>query len=651
MRFDATGSDSPGCPGTEAREVCGTPTTAAAATTGTITATDADSNSMTTDRDTLSFTYTVGTADTAPDFGTGSVFNMTYIAGQAISEFQVPAATGGNGTINYAASNLPTGLRFDATGSASPGCPGTEAREICGTPTTAAAATTGTITATDADTNTQSTDRDTLTFSVTVAADTAPSFGSGPVSNMAFATGAAITELQVPATTGGNSAITYIATGLPTGLRFDATGTDSPGCTGSEAREICGTPTVAGSGTIIITATDADTDTTASDRDTLQFTWSVATDTAPPFGAGAVTAKTFPAGAAITEFQVPAATGGNGAIQYAASGLPAGLRFDETGADSPDCPGSEAREVCGIPTAATSGAVTVTVTAPDSDVNTQSADSASLTFSVTVTAGASLASSPATLTEGNLNGARLTVTLIGVTFATGVSASSFHLVTNPTIASIGSLTGGAAGMTAATLRLATGAGYGFSAASTVSVQVHAAAHSGANNLTTGTLPVTPTPTAVLVSRRSLSLEETPGTGDANQGAYTLVLTDPPTGCPAGVGVSVASDNPDVTADPDALTFTTTNWDTAQTVTISAEQDDDGMHDRATLRHTITTACDAARYPTTLAIPSVEVTVNDDEAPPPVPTDRQPTFGAATVEMQHYTVGTAVTRTLPAATGG
>ena len=296
--------------------------------------------------------------------------------------------------------------------------------------------------------------------------------------------------------------------------------------------------------------------------------------------------------------------------------------------------------------------MTVTVTATDSDVNTQSADSARLTFSVTVTADASLASNPATLTEGNLNGARLTVTLIGVTYASGVSASSFHLVTSPTIAglSIGSFTGGAAGTTAATPRLATGAGYGFSAASTVSVQVLAAAHSGANNLTTGTLPVTPTPTAVLVSQRSLSLEEAPGTGDANQGAYTLVLTDPPTGCPAGVGVSVASDNSDVTADPDALTFTPTNWDTAQTVTVSAEQDD-GMHDRATLRHTITTACDAARYPTTLAIPSVEVTVNDDEAPPPVPTDRQPTFGAATVEAQRYTVGTAVTLALPAATAG
>ena len=270
-----------------------------------------------------------------------------------------------------------------------------------------------------------------------------------------------------------------------------------------------------------------------------------------------------------------------------------------------------------------------------------------------MTAGASLASSPATLAEGNLNGARLTVTLIGVTYASGVGASSFDLVTRPTIngLSIGGVPGGASGATTATLRQATGAGYGFSVASPASVQVHAAAHSGASNLTTGTLPVTPGPPTVRVSRRSLSLEEDPGTGSANRGVYSLVLSDPPALCPAGVGVSVASGNPDVTANPDALTFTATNWDTAQTVTVSAEQDDDGEHDRATLSHAVTTACDIAGYPATLAIPGVEVAVNDDDVPPPVPTDRQPTFGDATVETQLYTMGTAVTRTLPAATDG
>ncbi len=209
-----------------------------------------------------------------------------------------------------------------------------------------------------------------------------------------------------------------------------------------------------------------------------------------------------------------------------------------------------------------------------------------------------------------------------LSFASGVSASSFQLVTAPTIAglSIASVSGGAAGTTTATLTLATGAGY--DAAATLSVTVLAAAHSGASDVTSGSLPVTPIAPAVVVSRTSLSLDEEPGADDANQGTYTLALDTRPTGCTNGVGLSVASGNPDVTPEPTTLTFTPDDWNAPQTVTVTAEQDDDGADDRATLRHTVTTACAAAGYPATLAIPSVEVTV-DDDAPPPagdVPTE-------------------------------
>ena len=621
--FDATGSDSPGCPGSQARRVCGTPTTAAAAATVTITAQDGDANTAVGDRDTLTFTVTVET-NSAPDFGTASVTNRIVGVNVAITDFQVPAATGGNGTIVYTASGLPAGLRFDATGSDTPGCTGAEAREICGTPTTIGAARTVTITARDSDGDTTSSDRDTLTFTITVSSDAPPSFGSGSVPEKAFILNAAIADFQVPAASGGNGTITYAAAGLPTGLVFDATGTDATGCSGSEAREICGTPSVAGTGTVTITADDGDTNMAPGDRATLSFAYGVAADSAPTFS-GSVTAKTYPAGAAITDFVAPAASGGNGTLSYAASNLPSGLVFDATGTDTPGCPGTEAREVCGTPDAATAGAVTVTITATDLDTNTAPTDSATLTFTVTVTAGASLASSPSPLTEANLNGAELTVTLIGATYASGVSASSFQLATAPTIAglSIGSVSGGASGSTTATLTLATGAGYGFNAASTVAVTVLAAAHSASGNIATGALPVTPTPPSVLVSRRSLSLNEDPGAGSADQGTYTLALSEAPTGCTGGVGVSVASGNPDVTPEPTTLTFTPDDWNAPQTVTVTAEQDDDGADDRATLRHTVTTACAAAGYPETLAVPSVEVTVADDDAPPPagdVPTE-------------------------------
>ena len=67
------------------------------------------------------------------------------------------------------------------------------------------------------------------------------------------------------------------------------------------------------------------------------------------------------------------------------------------------------------------------------------------------------ATSPAALTEANPNGATVSVGLGGLTFASGVSTSSFALVTMPAIAglSIGGITGGASGATTATLTLAT----------------------------------------------------------------------------------------------------------------------------------------------------------------------------------------------------
>ncbi len=143
------------------------------------------------------------------------------------------------------------------------------------------------------------------------------------------------------------------------------------------------------------------------------------TDEAPAFGSGAVSAKTYYTGTPVAEFQAPAATGGNGALSYTVSGLPAGLVFDADGAGS--CPGAEPREFCGTPTTATSGQQTVTVTAQDADAN-RAADQATLTFQVDVRPRRSVTVSPSTLTEANLG---------GLTFASGLSASSFALATGP----------------------------------------------------------------------------------------------------------------------------------------------------------------------------------------------------------------------------
>ena len=94
---------------------------------------------------------------------------------------------------------------------------------------------------------------------------------------------------------------------------------------------------------------------------------------------------------------------------------------------------------------------------------------------------------------------------------------------------------------------------------------------------TGT-PETPTATGVMVSRTALTVPEEDTTGDS----YTVVLDSQPT---ANVTVTVAGHaGTDVTPNPTTLTFARSNWDTAQTVTVTAGNDADTANDSVTLTH-------------------------------------------------------------------
>ena len=67
--------------------------------------------------------------------------------------------------------------------------------------------------------------------------------------------------------------------------------------------------------------------------------------------------------------------------------------------------------------------------------------------------------------------------------------------------------------------------------------------------------------------------------------YSLVLSHRPSG-DVSVVVNDPTDNTDVTTSPASLTFTTSNWDILQTVTVSAEHDPDGADDLATVTHSV-----------------------------------------------------------------
>ena len=89
--------------------------------------------------------------------------------------------------------------------------------------------------------------------------------------------------------------------------------------------------------------------------------------------------------------------------------------------------------------------------------------------------------------------------------------------------------------------------------------------------------------------------------------YTVVLESAPTGA---VTVAVGGTAGDLTVAPEELTFTTLNWSTAQTVTVTAAEDEDSIVDApVTLTHTVS----GGGYGGVVA-PEVEVTILENDIP-------------------------------------
>ena len=124
--------------------------------------------------------------------------------------------------------------------------------------------------------------------------------------------------------------------------------------------------------------------------------------------------------------------------------------------------------------------------------------------------------------------------------------------------------------------------------------------------------------AVKVSATSLRIPE------GGTGTYTVALAMQP---PGDVTVTVVDpvDNTDVTAEPDSLTFTTSDWGMPQTVTVSAVQDMDDVDDTATVTHTV-----SGYGPVTTAA-SVTVMVDED------PTARYDLNGNGAIEKNEVIV--------------
>ena len=108
---------------------------------------------------------------------------------------------------------------------------------------------------------------------------------------------------------------------------------------------------------------------------------------------------------------------------------------------------------------------------------------------------------------------------------------------------------------------------------------------------------------VTISETSLDIEE----GDFD--TYTVVLDTEPTG---DVAVAIGGvTGTELTLDKTTLTFTSDNWDTAQTVKVTAGQDDDAVdEDVVNVTHAVSSIADT-QYDG-LAAGSVPVSVTDDD---------------------------------------
>ena len=89
-------------------------------------------------------------------------------------------------------------------------------------------------------------------------------------------------------------------------------------------------------------------------------------------------------------------------------------------------------------------------------------------------------------------------------------------------------------------------------------------------------------------------------------SYTIVLDSEPT---ADVTITIGKRNADIALDTSSLTFTSGNWDSAQTVTVTAAADGDDYADTDTLVHTVASA-DGDYHGRTV---NVRVAVTGDEA--------------------------------------
>ena len=128
-------------------------------------------------------------------------------------------------------------------------------------------------------------------------------------------------------------------------------------------------------------------------------------------------------------------------------------------------------------------------------------------------------------------------------------------------------------------------------------------------------------------------------GEGGSATYTVELDSEPSS-DVVISLTVSGSSEVTVADTDGetagvqntLTFTSSNWSTAQTVTVNAGEDDDAVNDAATIAHAVVDASSAAEYDP-VANGDLAVTVTDDD-----------TAGITVTAADPFTVGEGASAT-------
>ena len=614
-------------------------TTANWNTAQTVTVT-ADDDSIAEGQETATLTHAVsgyGTVTTADSVTVTIADNDT--AGVTVSPTAVEATEGGvTGSYTVVLTSQPTGTVTVTVGDTSD--------DIAASPETL---TFTTVNWNTAQTVTVTADDDSIAEGEETATLTHSVSGYGTVTTADSVTvtiadndtaGVTVSPTAVEATEGGvTGSYTVVLTSQPTGTVTVTVGDTSDDIAASPETLTFTTANWNTAQTVTVTADD---DSIAEDEETATLTHAVS-------GYGTVTtadsvtvtiADNDTAGVAVSPTAVEATEGGvTGSYTVVLTSQPTGTVTVTVGDTSDDIAASP--ETLTFTTANWNTAQTVTVTADDDSIaedeetatlthavsgygTVTTADSVTVTIADNDTAGVTVSPTAVEATEGGVTGS---YTVVLTSQPTGTVTVTVGDTSDDIAASPETLTFTTANWNTAQTVTVTADDDSIAEDEETATLTHSV--SGYGTVTTAdsvTVTIADNDTAgVTVSPTAVTATEGGATG-----SYTVVLTTQPTGT---VTVTVGDTSDDISASPSSLTFTTVNWNTAQTVTVTA--DDDSIaegEETATLTHAVTST--DSDY-SGLSVDSVTVTVEDNDTTERIfdpgwyaPTITSPTCGSS-----------------------